>query len=66
MERQIKEFAKRTGYKEKKGMWFDKQGFPCSESEIIAYFREIQRVLINKMEREKEEFWMKHESSFLP
>lgn len=52
MTRQIKVFAKKTGYKEKSGMWYDKQGFPVSESEIVDYFNEITRVIFEKQQEE--------------
>lgn len=63
MTRHIKVFAKKTGYKEKSGMWYDKQGFPVSESEIVDYYNEITRVIF---EKQQEEYWHKHEASFLP
>ena len=41
---QEREFAKRTGYKNKSGNWIDKQGFIVSESEIKEYLQEVVKI----------------------
>jgi hypothetical protein len=52
MTRHIKVFAKKTGYKEKGGMWYDRQGFPVSESEIVDYYNAITKIIFEKQQEE--------------
>lgn len=40
-----REHAKRTGYTIKKGVWYDKQGFIVSESEIKDYLQEVIKIV---------------------
>ncbi len=37
-----REHATKTGFKLKKGVWYDKQGFIVSESEIRDYYNEVK------------------------
>lgn len=39
-----REHAARTGFKLKKGVWYDKQGFIVSESEIRDYYKEVIKI----------------------
>ena len=48
---ELKEFAKKTGYKNKKGLWFDRQGFICEEREIVDYYNELKKIFQNQEEK---------------
>lgn len=47
LNKDIQEFAKRTGFKKPKNGYTDKQGFLVSESEITNFYNEVQRILNN-------------------